>query len=151
MRYLSQKEVEQLNERIEQDWQGKLPLDYLFFINSQNKIFIMHKTALHFNFTRLRINSIGLYFARFDNGKIRLSIEGSQLISPQKNIMSLDLHTARQWLKGLDIDVCSSNEKFGKFPVIKYKDNILGCGMLYGTAVKNTVPKERRLKSITSL
>ena len=37
------------------------------------------------------------------NGELRLSLDGSQLLKPSKNIIQINDAQAQQWLKGQDI------------------------------------------------
>ncbi len=92
------------------------------------------------------IEGIGLYFAKEQMDGIRLSIEGSQLLSNQitKNIFELDEKQAEQWMMGREISV--KIDKKGFF-IIKYKDDFLGTGKVSENRITNFVPKARRLKS----
>lgn len=92
------------------------------------------------------IEGIGLYFAKEQMDGIRLSIEGSQLLSNQitKNIFELDEKQAEQWMMGREISI--KTDKKGFF-IIKYKDDFLGTGKVSENRITNFVPKARRLKS----
>jgi NOL1/NOP2/fmu family ribosome biogenesis protein len=100
------------------------------------------------------INSLeraGLYFAKFfidrqGNKQIRLSIEGTQILSKQfkKNIFELNKQQATKWMQGQELNI-----KTGKkgFLIMKYKDNYLGTGKASQEKIGNFIPKSRRLKS----
>ena len=92
------------------------------------------------------IEGIGLYFAKEQTDGIRLSIEGSQLLSNQitKNIFELDEKQAEQWMLGQEISI--KTDKKGFF-IMKFKDDFLGTGKASENRITNFVPKQRRLKS----
>ena len=93
----------------------------------------------------LRIENMGLYFAKEQIDGIRLTFDGIQLFKPQitKNILTLDDKQAEEWLKGQDLDIQSDNT----FKILKHKDEFIGCGKSTGERITNFVPKERRIKS----
>ncbi len=92
-----------------------------------------------------RIEGIGLYFAKEQNGKLRLSIEATQLLKDQirKNIFELNEKQAEQWMLGQELNI-----KPGKkdFLIMKFKDDFLGTGKASEEKITNFVPKPRRLK-----
>ena len=75
----------------------------------------------------VRVERIGIYFAKIADWGIRLSIEGTQLLKDQinKNIFELNKKQAEQWMKGQELLIKSGKKGF---LVMKYKDNYLGCG-----------------------
>ena len=93
----------------------------------------------------LRIENIGLYFAKEQRDGIRLTFDGIQLFKDQitKNILNLDDKEAKQWLSGQDLDIQTDNA----FKVLKYNDEFIGCGKSTGERITNFVPKERRIKT----
>jgi len=92
------------------------------------------------------IEGIGLYFAKEQMDGIRLSIEGSQILSNQitKNIFELDEKQAEQWMLGQELNI--KTDKKGFF-VMKFKDDFLGTGKVSENRITNFVPKQRRLKN----
>ena len=96
------------------------------------------------------IERVGVYFAKIfqdkdKKEKIRLSIEGSQILKKQitKNVFELSEEQAEQWMKGHELQI-----KAGKkdFVIMKYKNYILGCGKASEEKITNFIPKNRRLK-----
>lgn len=132
--------LKQLREQF--DFSGKL--DYSFFINQDKKIFIFNRDA-EIDFSKIRVNSLGFYFANIENS-IRLTIEGSQLIGPcsKKNILDVDEFQLQDWIHGNDIE---TDKKFEGFVLIKNKNDFYGTGKYKEGKVINFVPKERRLKN----
>ena len=91
------------------------------------------------------IERIGIYFAKMEQGGIRLSIEGVQIIKDQvkKNIFELDEKQAEHWMKGNELNISTGKKGF---LVMKYKDNFLGSGKASAEKIGNFIPKSRRLK-----
>ena len=120
-------------------------LHYVFLLSEKNKIYIVNKEIEKIDLSKLRVNSYGLYIAELRDNKIRLSIEGSQLIGAKsdKNILELDDKNAREWLKGYDIDYDGGLKGF---VIIKNKNDFLGCGKVANGKILNYVPKIRRLR-----
>ena len=93
------------------------------------------------------IERIGAYFAKIDKptDKIRLSIEGSQILKDQikKNIFEIPEELLENWMKGQELNI-KTKEK--GFLIMKYKDNFLGSGKASEEKIGNFIPKNRRLK-----
>ena len=91
------------------------------------------------------IEGIGLYIARQENDGIRLSIEGTQILSSQikKNIFELNDLQSKEWLSGADLQIKTG--KKGIF-IIKYQNNFLGSGKISEQKISNFIPKGRRIK-----
>ncbi len=130
--------------------------DYVF-IQSGSRIYITNRSVENILLDDLRIDNIGLYIAsvepKFEHAKIRLSVEGSQLIgkTAKKNVLFITEEEMREWILGGNIRAEDSACDTG-FIILKFHnkfDNFLGCGLLTkdGT-VKNYIPKERRLKKL---
>ena len=91
------------------------------------------------------LERVGTYFAKIDQGGIRLSIEGSQILKDQikKNIFELDEKQAEHWMKGSELNISTGKKGF---LIMKYKDNFLGSGKASAEKIGNFIPKSRRLK-----
>ncbi len=148
LKFLNSKETKEILKLIEEQWGAKLKLDYTFARNSKNRIFIVNKDINKIDFSKLRVNSIGMYFCDLENG-IRLSIEGSQIIGPKaaKNVVEINEEQAKQWLKGEDLEIEDKNDYSG-FAIIKNKNDFLGTGKYKEGKVLNYVNKGRRISDI---
>ena len=144
LKILNKKEIKNIFSLIEKQFGCKTNLDYVFLINKKNKIYVVNKEVFDFDLTKLKINSLGLYFAQLKDNEIRFSIEGSQIIGPKakKNVVELNEKEARNWLKGFDLDKKTKNNGF---VIIKHKNDFLGCGKQVKEKILNYVPKNRRL------
>jgi len=105
---------------------------------------LLKEELYHLN-NELRIENIGLYFAKYENDDIRLTLDGVQLFKDQitKNILELSDEQAEQWLRGNDLPISSDNA----WKVLKHKNEFLGCGKSTGERITNFMPKERRIKN----
>ncbi len=92
------------------------------------------------------IERIGVYFAKFQANKIRLSIEGVHILKDQitKNIFELDEKQTQQWMSGNELNIKIGGKDF---LVMKYKNNFLGTGKASENKITNFIPKSRRLKN----
>lgn len=149
LKILNGKEIKRILAMLEKQWGFIEPLDYAFLETEKSKIYIANKEIFNLDLSKLRINSIGFYFAEVRDG-IRLSIEGSQIVGPKatKNVIELNENEKKEWMSGLDLD--KETDCTG-FVIIKYKDDFLGSGK--ATADKrilNYVPKVRRMQLSSS-
>tara|TARA_Y100000310_G_scaffold341643_1_gene441464 strand:- start:1301 stop:1747 length:447 start_codon:yes stop_codon:yes gene_type:complete len=136
--------INQLNEQY-----GISTLQYLLLQFGKEKIRAysgnLSTEELNVLDANLRIENIGLYFAKEQNDGIRLTLDGVQLIKHQitKNILEINNQQAQDWLKGNDLLIKSDNA----FKIIKNNNEFLGCGKSTGERITNFVPKERRVKN----
>ncbi|MBI2522775.1 hypothetical protein HYW19_00125 [Candidatus Woesearchaeota archaeon] len=132
---------------IEEQWGVKLKLDYAFAKNSKNRVFIVNKDFSKLDFSKLRINSVGMYFCDLEKG-IRLSIEGSQIIGPEatKNVVEVNEEQAKKWMKGEDLEIEDKNNYSG-FVIIKHESYFLGTGKFKDGRILNYVSKSRRVNA----
>jgi len=145
LKFLNSKETKEILKLIEEQWGAKLKLDYILIKNSKNRIFIVNKDISKIDFSKLRINSIGMYFCDLEN-EIRLSIEGSQIIGPKstKNIAEINESQVKQWLKGEDLEIQDKGNYHG-FVIIKHENDFLGTGKFKENKILNYVSKGRRV------
>ena len=136
--------LEQLNKQF-----GITELPYLIIHFGKEKLRLytgnLSKVELYYLDNEIRIENIGLYFAKIENEGIRLTIDGVQLLKNQitKNILELNDKQANEWLKGNDLDI--KTERGWK--ILKHKNEFLGCGKSTGEKISNFMPKERRIKN----
>ena len=144
MKFLNTREIKKIYQALEEQFGNKKKLDFAFTENNKDKIFLISKDYANLDENTLRINNLGLYFAKRQIDGIRLSIEGSQLIEPTKNIIQLNKQQMELWVKGEDFPF----EHETSYVIVKHKDDTLGCGRVVKNELRNMVPKERRLKSL---
>ncbi|MCH8004466.1 MAG: hypothetical protein IH934_07610 [Nanoarchaeota archaeon] len=147
LKILNTKEIKKILKLIENQWNAKLTLKYAFLKNNKNRIFIVNKDIEKIDMSKLRINSIGMYFCEINNQDTRLSIEGSQIIGPTatKNIVDISEEQAKQWLHGEDLEI---EGNYDGFVIVKYNNNFLGSGKYKDGRVLNYVSKSRRINTM---
>ena len=151
LKVLNKKQTKEIINKLKKQYEIKeLTLDYIFLINTNNKIYIINKDLKKLDQSKLRINSIGLYFAALDKQKrIRLTIEGTQLIGKKatKNVLEIQPKELKEWIKGYDL---KTEKNLKDFIIIKYKNYFLGSGLFTKGIVKNFISKARRLTVLAS-
>ena len=146
LKLMDNKRKENLSRLIKKQWEPSFSLeDYAVYINQKDKIYIITRNVCGLDLSRLRINSVGLYFGKLKNNELRLSIEGSQLVgeTAKKNILELDNKQSELWMQGQDVEIDTS---FRGYVIIKHNKDFLGCGKI-SDKLHNYVPKERRISS----
>ena len=148
LKFLNSKEIKEIMKLIEEQWGAELKLDYTFAKNNKNRVFLINKDISKIDFSKLRINSIGMYFCDLEN-EIRLSIEGSQIIGPEatKNVAEINEEQTKKWMKGEDLEIDDKNNYSG-FVIIKNKNDFLGTGKIKENKILNYVSKSRRASII---
>jgi len=116
--------------------------------SKKNKIWIMSKELIEFDYGKIKLDSAGLYFGREDSGKIRLSIEGAQIVgkSAKKNIVYLDEGELSKYIKGENVkpsEIIACEE--GEYVLVKYKEDVVGCGKFKEGILINILPKSRKI------
>jgi len=91
------------------------------------------------------IERLGVYFAKVIGENIKLSIEGSQILSAQitKNFLELDQKEAEEWMMGRELHIKTMKRGF---LIMKHGSDFLGAGKASENKIGNFVPKNRRLK-----
>jgi NOL1/NOP2/fmu family ribosome biogenesis protein len=144
---LNTRQIREIRNLVSEQWACEPELDYGFLKSSKNKIFIINKDISKLDLSKLRIDSLGLYFGQLTGKGIRLSIEGAQIIGPcaKKNVLELDKKQTEDWFRGYDLDIKLGYEGF---VILKYNNDFLGSGKSTKEKILNFVPKIRRTKII---
>lgn len=105
----------------------------------------LSKEELYHLDNEARIETIGLYFAKYEEDGIRLTLDGVRFLKAQitKNILEINDKEADEWLRGSDLDMKTQRGWF----ILKNNDEFLGCGKSTGEKISNFMPKERRIKN----
>ena len=147
---LPSKEATQFLKSIKEQWGAdfsKLRETHALFRSPKDKIYLAHKDVAKVDWSRFRIQSIGLYIADVKGGQLRLSIEGSQLIGPKatKNVVDIDKDELLLWLQGKDLEKAGD---WSNFVIIRYNKDYCGSGKYKEGMILNFVPKTRRVKEL---
>ena len=144
LKILNKKQTKEILSLIKKQFGAEFKSDFAFLKNEKGKIYLINKDISKINLEKLRINSLGLYFAETRNNEIRLSIEGSQLIGPlaKKNILELTEKQVKEWMQGNDLE---TKGDYSGFVLVKHNKDFLGCGKVREGKVFNYVGKARRI------
>ena len=147
LQILNRKQIKPILSYFEEQFGFKGKLDYVFLQNKKDKIFIINRDVERVDLSKMRVNSIGMYFAKFEKGGIRLSIEGSQLVGPgsKKNVFEADKEQVKNWLAGEDIKI---EVDYRGFVIFKHNKDFFGCGKFKEGKLLNHFPKARRISSL---
>jgi len=149
LKILNKREQKEIEEKLNKQF-GIKNVPGIIAIRGKERLFLFSGSLNKRNIKELEkiviIERLGIYFAKFVEDSVKLSIEGTQILKDQieKNIFELSKSQAEEWMKGQDLQI-----KTGKrgFFVIKYKDDFLGCGKASQEKIGNFIPKSRRLKN----
>ena len=146
LKILNSKEIKEIYGMIEDQWGAKIKLDFGFLRNNKNRIFVINKDISKIDLSKLRVNSVGMYFCEIDSG-IRLSIEGSQIVGPDaaRNVVEVSNEDSKRWLKGEDLEKACNG--CNGFVILKNKNDFLGNGKYSNGKILNYVSKTRRVSA----
>ncbi|MFW6110855.1 MAG: methyltransferase RsmF C-terminal domain-like protein [Thermoproteota archaeon] len=136
-----EKIFEELKDRF--GFVGELPYG---FLRIQDRIKVVSRDFRDIQLEGLVIEDLGLLFGEWVEGKLILSIEGSQMIGPNasKNVIELDFNQMKRWMTGGAINIESRELEEGPV-ILKHKRDFLGCGKLSQGKIWSTIPPHRRI------
>jgi len=138
---LSKREVRKIHEMIKEQWGAEIKLDFVFLQNTKGKIYIVNRAVFDFDPTKLRIDSMGMYFGKIEKDGLRLSIEGSQIVGPKAKKNVIEIQDKKLWLKASDI---KAEVESDRIIIAKNNEDFMGCGRLLEDIFKPFIPKARR-------
>tara|TARA_Y100000310_G_C20069039_1_gene528474 strand:+ start:50 stop:493 length:444 start_codon:yes stop_codon:yes gene_type:complete len=139
---LNSKDIKNLNKKLVEQFGNEFNFKkYVTFKTPKNRIYIVNKDIGSINYSQLKINNLGLYFMTIEKDGLRLSIDGSQIFKAKKNVIDLNKNDFEDWMSGKNLNLKFEN----CYVILKYMENILGCGKSLGDKILNYVPKERRV------
>jgi NOL1/NOP2/fmu family ribosome biogenesis protein len=144
LKILNSRERKNVYKQLRDQFGHEGEFNVIFLLNTQKKLYFMSKEFAELDSSNLRINNKALYFGKLEQDGIRLSIDGSQLINPCKNIIELNWQDTQKWMQGDDVPFEGDNGYY----LVKHGSDIFGCGSLRSNNLRNMVPKERRLHSV---
>ncbi|MFC1801553.1 hypothetical protein ACFLZB_03735 [Nanoarchaeota archaeon] len=145
---LNTREIKGILKLLDSQFGFSSSLDYVFLKNDKGKVYIVSRGIGEIDLSKLKINSIGLYFGELKGTELRLSLEGSQIIGPlaEKNVVSLDEGLLKLYFAGhnLEMDLGSKN----RFVILKFREDFIGCCKYKEGKILNFLPKEHRTVSL---
>jgi NOL1/NOP2/fmu family ribosome biogenesis protein len=150
LRILNSKEIKEVHEKLRDQFgfTGKVGAAMLLS-EKKEKVYLFTQDLAGVDISRLRIDTMGLYFASFFGGLIRLSIDGSQIVGPRctKNILDITKEEMQTWLRGEKLALSELSRRPDETPtgfvLVRYGGDYLGCGKIAGDLVLNYIPKTR--------
>ncbi|MEW6035292.1 MAG: hypothetical protein AB1529_01650 [Candidatus Micrarchaeota archaeon] len=115
---------------------------YGLYLGSKGRVFLGPKQAI----PKPRIVTIGLLVARVTDS-IKPTTNLLQCFGKQvtKNAIELGREQALAYARGADLMLNEGLAASDGYVLLRYKGHMLGCGHLRGRAVKNMLPKAKRL------
>lgn len=148
LKFLNSKEKKDILDSIKNQFNmNRMMIDHIFIKNNHDKLYIINNSLKDFDFSNLRVNSLGMYFGKIEKNGIRLSIEGSQLVGglAKQNVLELNNVQLKEWVKGNEIQIESDVKGF---VIIKNNNDYFGSGLLKNGILLNYFPKTRRMKNV---
>lgn len=142
MQILNKKDIKKIQELIKEQFDVNFEFKDVVLKNNEDKIFLLSNDFRNVEI-KARINSMGLYFAKIQNGRLRLSIEGSQLVKGRKNVVEIKDSEVKKWLMGEEL---RTEQDLKGFVIIKNGGDYLGCGEVKDGRILNYVAKDRRIR-----
>lgn len=142
----------EMDKRLEQTYGIKLPRGQVIQWSKEKlRVFTgdVSEKELNFLSSIVRVELVGLYLAFQKENELRLSFDSLFLAKDAtKNIFELTEEQFKQWISGQEIELDTSNLKNidNEYILIRYKQDIVGCGKLAQGKILNFIPKERRLR-----
>lgn len=147
---LNSKEIRAIVNLLKEDYGIKdFKFDCGILKSTKNKLYLISMDLSKADLRNLRINSIGMYFAEYRDGFIRLSIEGSQIIGKlaTKNVAELNEEELNDWV--VRNNIVYGEAELDGFVIIKHKGDFFGCGRYKEGIISNYISKDRRIKALT--
>ena len=149
LRILNTREIREIISKLEEQYGcalRALQRDYAFLMDQKDKIYIISRDVDLIDFEKLRINSMGLYFAELGKGnQLRLTMEGSQIVGPHavKSVVELNKEQVKQYFQGQEVDIAIDVEG-QPFVLMKYKNDFFGAAKYKDGKILNYLPKVHR-------
>jgi NOL1/NOP2/fmu family ribosome biogenesis protein len=148
LRAIEGKDKEKILEQLNREF-GITKIPGILLMRGSERIFLYQGNLTMEEISNMEktfvIERIGVYFAKEQNGEVRLSLEGVHLIKDQitKGIFELDEKQADEWMHGSELNLETGKKGF---LIMKYQDYFLGTGKASLQKISNYIPKNRRLK-----
>ena len=149
LKILNSREKRDLFKEIKEQYGIEKPiLDKYEYLERSDKIWLTTKCALSKDLSNLKMEGIGMLFAR-RSATLKLTTNAIQLFGKHatKNILELNPRDTQNYLRGLDLENIDSSEKFtSSYVIVKSGNDYLGCAIYKDNRLKNQLPKQRRIK-----
>ena len=105
LKILNSREKKEINDRVKSQWGAEFSKEYAFLINTKKRVYLVNHEIDQLDFSRIKIDKLGLYVCHVSEKGVRLTIEGSQIIGPKatQNIVEISDKDLESWFKGEDL------------------------------------------------
>ena len=149
LKIMNTREKKDLFKEIEAQYGIEKPiLDRYEYLERSDKIWLTTRCALSHDLSNLKMEGIGILFAR-RSATLKLTTNAIQLFAKHatKNILALNQQDTQNYLRGLDLENITTENKFtSSYVIVKSKNDFLGCAIYKDNRLKNQLPKQRRIK-----
>lgn len=140
---LNTREVKDILAELKEHFGMEDKREEAFIEGGDGKIYLVSRKFGEVDQSKLRINNLGLYFCNRENGGLRPTIEGSQIVNPMKNVFEMDEKQRDDWMEGKNLE--TGKQDLQGFVILKHKNDFYGAGAYKEGKIINMIPKERRL------
>lgn len=149
LNFLNSKEIKKLKLVLIKQFGYAFSKDYAYLENKKGKIYVVNKSISDIDLDKLRIDRFGIYLGERTFGEIRLSTEGTQLLSMNAksdgakltNVIDLNKGELKLYFHGLDLEKDSGENRF---ILISYQNEIFSCARLKDGKILNYLAKIHR-------
>ena len=146
---LNTKEIKKIQKLLLEQFGFQEDFNFVFLLSAKEKLYIVNRDIERLDLDRLRISSLGIYFAKYENNEVRLSMEGSQLVGPKatKNVLEMSSEQVRDYFRGSDIEMDLDKEN-GTFLILKHGKDFFGCAKYKNKKLLNFLSKMHRTQAL---
>lgn len=153
MRIFNRKQIKEVQELANKTYDANLELVEFAMLSTskKEKLWVTNRGILENDFKPMRLNSVGVYFGRIHHGKLRLSIEGAQMVgkTAKKNVAEITKEQVWDFIRGFDVSTETESLEENAYVLVKNNEDILGIAKYVSGTLENILPKSRKLTSLT--
>ena len=144
---IEKKEMRQITDFLRDRFGFSAKLEAGFAKGTDDHIYLIRRELADVDYSKLRVNSLGMYFGEWKNNVLRLSIEGAQRIGHDctQHILDINEEQLRQWFTGEKIEFGDMEQGFY---LVRHGKDFAGCGNVKEGQLLNYVQKVRRTKEL---
>jgi NOL1/NOP2/fmu family ribosome biogenesis protein len=151
---LNSREIKRFKIVLNDTFGYSLKKDYAYLMNDRDRVFLINKDLARIDLNKLVVDRIGLYFAEYKNGSVRLSKEGAQLLVQEARenkaklncLLELEEKEAKAYFAGVDLRKDLGEET--KTLILTHKNQVLGYAKYKEGKILNYLPKIHRGEAI---
>ena len=145
--FLNSKDQKPIRKFLLENYGVEERLPYALNITPKSDVYAISREVTVLPLDELKVHQAGIYIGEWKHGRLRLSIEGAQIVEPlaTKNTITISEKLEKMWLYGLDLP-WEEKDAFEGFAILKCENgDILGSTRYKEERLINCVPKGRRI------